>query len=59
MNFMRTRLRFALLRSSLVAIIGMRGKTNFRLQELEDIPFNLIPRLTEYETLILKLNYPF
>ena len=40
----RTRLRFALLRSTLVAIRGFRGKNSYhREDDLIDISFNLIP----------------
>ena len=47
----RTRLRFALLRSSLAAIRGERGRRNHqKVDELSDIQFGLIPELNTYET---------
>ena len=44
LNFVRTKLRFALLRSVLAALRGFRGRRN-REEEvsMEDISFNLIP----------------
>ena len=43
-SYIRTRLRFALLRATLIAIRGVRGKKdNGREQQIEDISFNLIP----------------
>ena len=43
---LRTRLRFALLRTSLIAIRGFRGRSNVEENELEmeEISFNLIPQ---------------
>ena len=44
---LRTKLRFALLRSTLAAIRGFRGKrSDVHLQDLTDIDFSLIPRPT-------------
>ena len=49
-NHIRTRLRFALLRSTLVAIRGFRGRNrNTDEHELKDISFNLIPENSCYE----------
>jgi hypothetical protein len=47
----RIRLRFALLRSTLVALRGTRGKSDPRLmgEDLEHVSFNLIPEATCYE----------
>jgi len=43
----RTKLRFALLRSTLAAIRGFRGKrSDVHIQDLTDIEFSLIPRPT-------------
>jgi len=47
MTYIRTKLRFALLRSTLAAIRGFRGKrSDVHLQDLTDIDFSLIPRST-------------
>jgi len=46
-TYIRTKLRFALLRSTLAAIRGFRGKrSDVHLQGLTDIDFSLIPRPT-------------
>ena len=46
-TYIRTKLRFALLRSTLAAIRGFRGKrSDVQLQDLTDIDFSLIPRPT-------------
>ena len=51
MGHIRTRLRFALLKSTLVAARGYRGKSNSAAEREEDeIDFNLIPEETTYET---------
>jgi len=45
MTYIRTKLRFSLLRSTLAAIRGFRGKrSGVHLQDLTDIDFSLIPR---------------
>ena len=49
MNHIRVRLRFALLRSTLIAVRGIRGKTNFDTEKIDDISFNLIPDANSYE----------
>ena len=41
--YVRTRLRFALLRATLVAVRGVRGKKSENAIHTEDISFNLIP----------------
>ena len=45
----RTRLRFSLLRSTLIAIRGIRGKKNNREEDLQNVSFNLIPEGMFYE----------
>ena len=51
MNYMRTRLRFAILRSTLIGIRGERGRSNNRLKEisLDEISLNIIPTANSYE----------
>ena len=49
MNYIRTRLRFALLRSILIAVRGVRGKMNYNTENLYDVSFNLIPKVNSYE----------
>ena len=47
-SHIRTRLRFALLRATLVAIRGVRGRTaNAEELDMNEISFNLIPRVAE------------
>ena len=48
MNHIRTKLRFCLLRSSLIAIRGERGRAR-RRQEMSEVDFNLIPEMRNYE----------
>ena len=48
MNFVRTRLRFALLRSVLIAVRGSRGKT-IREPYVGKVAFNLIPSWLPYD----------
>jgi len=44
MTYIRTKLRFALLRSTIAVIRGFRGKrSDVHLQDLTDINFSLIP----------------
>jgi len=46
-TYIRTKLRFALLRSTLATIRGFQGKrSDVHLQDLTDIDFSLIPRPT-------------
>jgi len=46
-TYIRTKIRFALLRSTLAAIRGFQGKqSDVHLQDLTDIDFSLIPRPT-------------
>ena len=52
MTYVRTRLRYALLKATLVAIRGFRGKQVqvSREEEIDEIAFNLIPEEITYET---------
>ena len=50
MMHIRTRLRFALLKSTLIGLRGFRGKRSKAWEEDEDIDFNLIPQSRSYET---------
>lgn len=49
MNHMRTRIRFSLLRSVLIAIRGERGKKAKSAKPLSSVSFNLVPDAQEYE----------
>ena len=49
MRHIRTSLRFALLRSTLVAVRGIRGKDSNGTAKLDDISYNLVTRLVAYE----------
>ena len=51
MNHMRTRLRFSLLKSILVAVRGARGNRTqaWDEEDLANIDFNLIPYVKTYE----------
>ena len=49
MNFIRTRLRISLLRSTLIAVRGERGKGKRNYTPLQDVSFNLIPERESYE----------
>lgn len=51
MSYMRTRLRFSLLRSVLIAIRGERGKRVSANKPISQTSFNLIPEALEYECL--------
>ena len=48
-NHIRTRLRFALLRSTLVALRGVRGIKKQIYSNIDSISFNLIPHKNGYE----------
>lgn len=50
MMHIRTRLRFALLKSTLIGLRGFRGKRSKSWEEEEDIDYNLIPQSRNYET---------
>jgi hypothetical protein len=50
MNYIRTRLRFAILRSTLIGIRGERGRSNKNFNiTLDEISLNLIPEASAYE----------
>ena len=49
LNHMRTKIRFALLRSILVAVRGERGKRLAPGRPLSLTSFNLVPEALEYE----------
>ena len=49
MSFIRTKLRFSLLRSVLIAIRGERGKRTTREPHLGLVAFNMIPSANEYD----------
>ena len=51
-SHVRTRIRFALLRSTLIAVRGERGRRRRKETEtpLSEISFNLIPERASYET---------
>ena len=48
MSFIRTKLRFSLLKSVLIAIRGVRGK-RIREPPIGHLDFNLIPNSTDYD----------
>ena len=50
MGFIRTKLRFSLLRSVLIAVRGERGRSTAREPHLGYVAFNMIPAINEYET---------
>ena len=45
-SFVRTRLRFALLKATLIAIRGFKGKVNIKEVPVNEINFNLIPTIS-------------
>ena len=49
MGFIRTKLRFSLLRSTLIAIRGERGKRSAREPHLGLVAFNMIPSANDYD----------
>jgi hypothetical protein len=49
MSYMRTRVRFSLLRSVLVAVRGERGKKSKDAKPISSTSFNLIPEALQYE----------
>ena len=49
MNFIRTRIRFSLLRSTLVAIRGERGRGNRSGVPISELSLNLVPERSSYE----------
>ena len=50
-SYIRTRIRFALLRSVLVALRGERGKRHATAQPISSVSFNLVPEAMHYECL--------
>ena len=49
MNHIRTRTRFAILKSTLIAIRGERGKKDRPTAKVTDLSFNTIPEMPSYE----------
>ena len=49
MSFIRTKLRFSLLRSTLIAIRGERGKRTAKEPHMGYIAFNMIPSVSNYD----------
>ena len=49
-NHIRTRIRFSLLRSVLVAVRGERGKRQLPSQPISSVSFNMIPEAMSYES---------
>ena len=50
MNYLRTRLRFALLKSTLIAVRGERGRRRRTVDTpVSDLSLNLIPERSTYE----------
>jgi len=49
MNHLRTRLRFSLLKSTLVAVRGERGKQRSVKETCAELSFNMIPDMPSYE----------
>ena len=50
MNHLRTRLRVTLLKSTLIALRGERGKPRKPKESLNELSFNMIPDMPSYET---------
>ena len=50
MSFIRTKLRFSLLRSVLIAIRGERGRPSAKEPHMGLVAFNLVPSVNDYET---------
>ena len=49
MNYIRTRVRFTLLRSTLLAIRGERGRPKKAVTSISDLSFNTVPDMQSYE----------
>ena len=50
MNHLRTRIRFSLLKSTLLAIRGERGRSKNRKENaISDLSFNMVPDMPTYE----------
>ena len=50
MNHLRTKIRFSLLRSVLIAVRGERGKRHTATQSISSVSFNMIPAAMQYES---------
>ena len=48
-SYIRTRIRFSLLRSVLIALRGERGRKPALTQSISSVSFNLIPEAMHYE----------
>ena len=48
MSYIRRKLRFALLRATLVAVRGYRGKKSGDEVDLEEVSYNLVPQAPEH-----------
>ena len=49
MNFVRTKIRFSILKSTLIAIRGVRGKQRRGDMPISELSMNLIPERPAYE----------
>ena len=49
MNHLRTRVRIAILRSTLIALRGNRGKINSDYISLENVSLDILPNTRNYE----------
>ena len=49
MSHLRTRIRFSLLRSTLIAVRGERGKCRKPKVDVTELSFNTIPDMPSYE----------
>ena len=49
-NHIRTRIRFSLLKSVLIAVRGQRGRARGGESQISDLSLNLIPERPAYET---------
>ena len=49
MNHLRTRLRFTLLRSTLIALRGEKGKSKKPTEKITELSFNMLPEMPSYE----------
>ena len=50
MSFIRTKLRFSLLKSVLIAVRGVRGKSTTKEPNIRYLSYNLVRRDTDYDT---------
>ena len=49
MNHLRTRIRFTLLKSTLIAVRGERGKSRKATENITELSFNMVPDMPSYE----------